>query len=160
MGKKSSIPFAGGNQYAIQMYDYATQIGQLDHVSHKLERLNEINLLRNKGVKFSEKNLVFATKDTNGKVVWLEKGNDKSGLKHIVNKHAKDFNDVYGVKKKDIPGFVKNLVSSGNLLNERLVIKDGKPGFERIYEYNNKHFTVSGIGTNGYIVSVYPVRRK
>ena len=160
MGKKLSIPFAGGNQYAIQMYDYATQIGQLDHVNHKLERLNEITLLKNKGVKFSEKNLVFATKDTNGKVVWLEKGNDKSGLKHIVNKHAKDFYYVYGVKKKDIPGFVKNLVSSGSLLNERLVIKDGKPGFERIYEYNNKHFTVSWIGTNGYIVSVYPVRRK
>ena len=33
-------------------------------------------------------------------------------------------------------------------------------GFEEYDEYNNKHFSVSGIGTNGYIVSVYPVRRK
>ena len=160
MGKKVSMSFASGAQYALQMYDYATQIGQLGKINHKLERLSEITLLKNKGVKFSEKDLVFATKDSNGKVVWLEKGSKKSGLKHIVNKHAKDFKKVYGVKKKDIPGFVKNLVSSGNLLNERLVIKNGKPGFERIYEYNNKHFSVSGIGTNGYIVSVYTVRRK
>lgn len=29
-----------------------------------------------------------------------------------------------------------------------------------IDEYDNKHFTVSGIRINGYTVSVYPIRRK
>ena len=41
-----------------------------------------------------------------------------------------------------------------------LAIENGKSGFERIYEWiQNKHFSVSGIGTNGYIVSLYPIRR-
>ena len=29
MGKKVSMSFASGAQYALQMYDYATQIGQM-----------------------------------------------------------------------------------------------------------------------------------
>ena len=125
-----------------------------------MERLSEIALLKNSGVKFNEKNIVFATRDNKGMVVWLETGNKNSGLQHIIANHGTDFQNVYGVEKKNIPGFIKNLVSSGHVLNERVVMKNGKPGFERIYEYDNKHFTVSGIGINGYIVSVYPIRRK
>lgn len=159
MGRKDTVPFVSGPQFEIQMYDYATQIGQFKDIAHQIKKASEVEMLKKAGVKFNEKDVVFAIKDKRGNLLWLETGNDKAGLKHIVKNHKNDYQAVYGVGEKDIPGFIKNLLSSGNLLGERRVIKNGKKGFERTYEYDNKHYTVAGIGENGFIVSVYPFRR-
>ena len=138
MGKKVSMSFASGAQYALQMYDYATQIGQLGKINHKLERLSEVTLLKNKGVKFSEKDLVFATKDSNGKVVWLEKGSKKSGLKHIVNKHAKDFKKVYG--ETAIPyGTYRVVITYSNAFQKKLPEILNVPLYEGIRIHTGNH---------------------
>lgn len=42
-------------------------------------------------VKFNAADVLFVTKDKSGQMIWLEKGNDLAGLKHILNKHADDF---------------------------------------------------------------------
>lgn len=36
----------------------------------------------------------------------------------------------------------------------------GKTGYERDYYYNGKYFVVTGIGTNGFLVSAYPKKYK
>ena len=38
MGKKVFVKFASRTQFAIQMYDYATQVGQTNHINSKMGR--------------------------------------------------------------------------------------------------------------------------
>lgn len=92
--------------------------------------------------------------------MWLEKGNSGAGLQHIIERHEQDYKNVYKVSKQEIPNFVKNIVSGGKILKETKVTKKGKPGIERVYEYNNQHYTLLALGTNGFIISMYPIERK
>ncbi|WP_228478991.1 hypothetical protein [Listeria seeligeri] len=100
------------------------------------------------GVKYNPEDVVMITKAPDGKLLWLEKGNDKVGLKHIVNGHAADF-EAKGIK--DIPSF----------LNEVLKAKPIKTGVGKNGPFAD--YLVDGVkyrvayGTNGFIVSFYPI---
>lgn len=50
-----------------------------------------MNELKNSGVKYTEKDVVLVAKNYDGKLLWLQKGNKLSGLKHIEKRHQKDF---------------------------------------------------------------------
>ena len=67
-----------------------------------------ITELKEKGIKFTEKDIIFITRDKTGQIVWLEKGNSSAGLEHILNG-------------------------------------------------NGKYCVMTGIGSNGFIVTAYPV---
>lgn len=116
-------------------------------------------------VKFCEKDVLFVTKDQSGQTIWLENGNENVGLKHILygNKekvgHKKDFEKAFNVKEVDIPNFLKEFMTNGKIISNKLKSIGTIQGFERIYEYNGKYVVVSGIGTNGFIVSAYPRRK-
>lgn len=112
-------------------------------------------ILREMGVKFNEEDLVFLTKDKQNQTVWLEKGNDFRGLKHITTEHTDHFRDEFGVKQGDIPSFLQNVLRNGTLVRSRIVYKGGKPGYEKIYKWGNKYILFA-IGTNGFIVTAYP----
>jgi len=45
-------------------------------------------------------------------------------------------------------------------LSNKIVVHNGKQGYTRIYDYGGKYYIVSGIGTNGFIVSAYPVGKE
>lgn len=47
--------------------------------------------------------------------------------------------------------------SDGQVVSNTLKITNGRQGFERIYYYDGKHYVLTGIGTNGFIVSAYPI---
>ena len=32
-------------------------------------------------------------------------------------------------------------------------------GYERVYEHSGKYYAMTGIGTNGFILSAYPIRK-
>ncbi|PZF90415.1 hypothetical protein C1903_03835 [Listeria ivanovii] len=64
------------------------------------------------------------TKNTDGKLLWLEKGNGKADLKHIIDGHAVDF-DARGIQ--DIPSF----------LNETLKMNPIKIGIGKNGPYVN-----------------------
>ena len=78
----------------------------------------------------------------------VRKGNEQSGLKHIVNSHAINFSDR-GIT--DIPAFLNRVVSTNP-------IKTGSnaKGLFAEYVVNGNKYRVA-YGTNGYIVSFYPV---
>lgn len=105
--------------------------------------------LKNSGVKYTEKDVVLVAKNYNGKLLWLEKGNESSGLKHIEKRHQKDFGENTNVK---------------DLLMKILPLKPLKH-FSRkkgkkladiyLYKKNSKLYLVA-YGDNGYIVSFYP----
>ena len=90
------------------------------------------------------------TKDHNGKIIWMEKGNNKSGLEHIIDKHGREFNGK-GISNSDIPNYILEAVYQGNVVGTQ-----GKRNPRTIYEiiYNGKKQRVAvQVGNNGYIVS-------
>ena len=54
--------------------------------------------------KVQSDDIVTIGKTTDGKLVWLEEGNDNAGLKHILERHEKEF-EAKGIE--DIPDLFK-----------------------------------------------------
>ena len=47
--------------------------------------------MKNKNINFTKERIVFAARLENGNHIFLEKGNSKSGLIHIIERHGDDF---------------------------------------------------------------------
>ena len=108
-------------------------------------------------VKINVKDVVFTAKDSSGQIVWLEKGNSSAGLTHIM-KHETDFIAKHNIKKGHLLSHLKNVVSKGKVISSREVrLPNGRKGLEKIYLYKGKYYTLGAIGTNGFIVSMYPL---
>lgn len=108
------------------------------------------------GYKINPSDVIGITKDSSGKIIWLEKGHigDKpSGLAHIMDSHESNFN-AKGIASSDISDFVLTAVSKG-----RIIGYQGKGTGRPIYEieYNGKTYHVAvTVGDNGYIVGANP----
>ena len=114
------------------------------------------------GKKINPKKVIFITRDPNGRIVWLEEGMTKkeaeamdrtpAGLRHILEGHAKNFQDL-GVKREDIPKFLKSLIQRGEIIGRRNggVVYRNPAGAE-------KTPIEILISANGYIVTAFPLR--
>ncbi len=142
------IGYQRGQSYENSSTDIALEDHDTELVTETL-----IQELRSRGVKFSEENVVMVTHQSDGQLLWLEKGNGSVGLQHIIQRHAADLKESFGVEKPDIPLFIKNVVEHARIVSNR--IRNG--GFERIYDYNGSYYVASGIGTNGFIITIYPM---
>lgn len=123
-----------------------------------------ISELKSKNVKISESDVKFVTRDKTGQIVWLEKGNAGAGLKHILDGngatkgHAEDFQRAFGISRSEIPAYIERVVTNGTVVDNKLKPIGTRMGYERTYYYNGEYHVVTGIGTNGFIVSAYPKR--
>lgn len=90
----------------------------------------------------------MVTKTADGKLLWLENGSSSAGLKHIVNGHAADFT-AKGIS--DIPRFLNQ-----TLQNAPINTGMGAGGPFADYMINGTTYRVA-YGTNGFIVSFYPI---
>lgn len=122
------------------------------------KRKDLINELKQRNEKFAEENIVFIDRDSSGKIIWLEKGNQNAGLEHILHGnpakgtkgHEADFLKAFGVSKDQLPAFLQNAIKSGNY-----TVIDGA----RIYSIPNYDKSLSIIiGDNGFIVTAFPCR--
>jgi len=104
--------------------------------------------LEDSGVKYNPDKVVIITKTPDGKLMWLEIGDSKSGLKHIVDNHATNFADR-GVK--NIPEFLND-----TLKTKPIKTGQGAKGPFADYSVGGVMYRVA-YGTNGYIVSFYPI---
>lgn len=116
-----------------------------------------IEELEKKGVKLNREEILFITKDADGQIIWLEIGTPSAGLEHIIQRHGSDFMDKHGVCEEDIPKHLKEIFSNGTIEYTRTVNKNGHLGFEKLYRYKEQYYLLSGVGTNGFIVSAYPI---
>lgn len=115
-----------------------------------------VKQLQSKGTKISKKDVVAITKDKNGRIVWLEKGKsgpNGSGLKHIIEKHAKEFQQQ-GISKKEIPQYLMHAVKHGKIVGYQGRDKS-RPIYEFTYEGKKRRVAIT-IGSNGYIVGANP----
>lgn len=125
-----------------------------------------IKELERNGVKFTKENIVFITKDQTGQIVWLETGNKSAGLSHILDGdgitsgHAADFERAFGVSREQIPNYLEKVIRYGTVVDNKIVKRGSREGYERTYYYDGKHYVVTGIGTNGFVISAYPKKKK
>lgn len=135
--------------------------GERSHVAEEL-----IADLEKNGIKFTKEDIVFITKDETGQTVWLETGDSSAGLKHILDGngqtpgHAVDFERAFGVSRDQLPSYLEKVISKGTVIDNKLVKKGSCEGYERTYYYEGNYYVITGIGTNGFVVSAYPKRRK
>ena len=95
----------------------------------------------------------------------FRKGTKKGGLRHILDGngkthgHASDFQKAFGVSRQSVPGYIKTVVTKGKLVSSKtILVGGGRLGYERVYYYNGGYHLLTGIGTNGFIVTAYPVK--
>ena len=109
-----------------------------------------------RGDKISEKDVVFITKDKNGKIVWLEKGKLKSEsskpsvLKHIIEKHTSELKKN-GISINRIPELIKKAVEEAKIVGISGV---DRPVYETTFNKRIVHLAIT-IGDNGYIVGIH-----
>ena len=104
--------------------------------------------------KFIKEDIIFIAKNKMGRVVWLEKGNDRAGLTHIILRHRSDFKKTFNLNENEIAGFLYDVVEKGNVISE-YTSKNGT-GVDTIYDYGGNYFTFIGMGSNGFIVTAFP----
>ena len=108
----------------------------------------------NSGEKIYPDKVVMITRTTSGKIVWMEEGNSSSGLKHIIDRHSKEFNGK-GIANSDIPNYVLEALYQNNPIGTQGKRTPPRTIYE--FEYNGKKQKIAiQVGTNGYIVSANP----
>ncbi len=133
------------------------KISLRDEIDAIIKKDPLLKQLVDSNVKINLKEVVFTAKDKSGQVVWLEKGDQDVGLTHIM-KHESDFVAKHNISKGQLTPHLKNVVSKGKVVSSRLVtLHNGRKGLEKIYLYKGKYYTLGAIGTNGFIVSMYPI---
>ena len=126
--------------------------GNSDILKTKVQRNEQLmKELAESGVKYSPDDVIMLAKTKDGKLLWLETGNEKNGLRHIIKEHSTDFQKrgVY-----DIPEFLERTLEM-----EPIKIGSNARGYYANYVVDGKKYKVI-YGFNGYIVSFYPVKMK
>lgn len=123
-----------------------------------------VDELRKNKVKFNRKDMVFIARDKTGQIIWLERGNRLAGLSHLSKPdpkgrtHLEQLMKRFHVDENEIPGLIRDISTKGKLISNKLVYVAGHSGYERIYMYLG-HKVLFAIGSNGFIVSVYPTNK-
>jgi filamentous hemagglutinin family protein len=105
------------------------------------------------GVKFTPQNVIATGKNANGQVVFLETGNTKSGLAHIIEEHGSQFAQM-GISEAEIPSVVMKAVTEGKLIGYQ-GSGTGRPIYEITINGQPQRIAVT-VGSNGYIVGANP----
>ena len=109
----------------------------------------------NSGKKFNYNEVVAITKNSDGKLIWLEIGKEtggkgSSGLRHIES-HASQSADV-GIEKEELPEFIITAVSEGKIIGTQGRTRNV---YEIVYKGKNQRVAID-VGSNGYIVGANP----
>ncbi|MDI2111769.1 hypothetical protein [Commensalibacter nepenthis] len=126
------------------------EFDDFDNNGGEYENINQSYLdeMAANGVKFSPDKIVRVEKLEDGRIVFLEKGNDKSGLQHIIEEHGSQFAGK-GVSESEIPDLIMET------LKGKPVGYQGKGTGRPIYEItiNGKRERIAiTTSSNGYIV--------
>ena len=78
----------------------------------------------------------FITKDKSGQTVWLETGTSAAGLKHIIEHHADDYKNAFGISVNDIPPYINKVIKNGEIVKSI----DNKKGYTKVYKYDSKYY--------------------
>lgn len=108
-----------------------------------------INELVSKGTKITPPDVVAATRMPDGNIALVERGNSKSGLQHIIERHGAEFAQA-GIPEGKIPDFLTQALKNGKLVGQQ-GRRGGRPIYEVSYEGKTLRVAIT-VGSNGYIV--------
>lgn len=116
-----------------------------------VRRLRLVAELKDNDVKFSLDKIERIERLPDNRIVFLEKGDDKSGLQHIVNRHKGDF-EKQDINESQIPDVIMEALQRGERVGTQ---RDGE--IYRIAINGKTRHILIVVGKNGYIVTAYPV---
>lgn len=105
------------------------------------------------GVKHDPDKVILIGKNGDGKIIFLESGNAKAGLQHVMD-HADQFADI-GVPREKVGQFVFDAATTGKIVGYQGK-GAGRPIFEFLFEGQPYKVAVT-VGNNGFIVGANPV---
>ena len=117
-----------------------------DKVSQIATKNNLLKQLSQNGVKNTTENVVGIGKNSTGKIIFLETGNAKAGLIHILQEHGKEFTQA-GIAQKDIPKFLMQAALNGKVVD----MQKTRPIFETVFNGVKQRVAIT-ISNNGFIV--------
>ena len=116
--------------------------------------------MKKEEIKFSKAKIIFAARLENGRKVFLETGNNDSGLQHIAQNNASQFEANFGVKPNQLGGFLHDAIAKGKLVTSfQYNDPHGREGYRIVHYWKGEHVVVYGISGNGYISTAF-VRNK
>lgn len=107
-----------------------------------------------KGEKISPDKVVLITREPSGRIVWLEEGDARAGLQHIIDRHGHEFNGK-GIANADIPSFVLEAIHQGNIVGTQGKKDPPRMIYEFIYNGVKQRIAVQ-VADNGFIVGANP----
>ena len=123
-------------------------------MTDEVEREELIAQLRASGVKHNPDDILGIARLSDGKIVFLEIGNDGAGWQHIRKEHAENF-AARGIPENQIIDAVMAAVINGRIL--------GNQGRSRtVYEIELNgaiQYISVQVASNGYIVGANPTRK-
>jgi filamentous hemagglutinin len=123
-------------------------------LTDEVEREELIAQLRASGVKHNPDDILGIARLSDGKIVFLEIGNDGAGWQHIRKEHAENF-AARGIPENQIIDAVMAAVINGRIL--------GNQGRSRtVYEIELNgaiQYISVQVASNGYIVGANPTRK-
>lgn len=158
MGKVTNLKILNGStfsgQMSVEQYKYSEKI---EEIKRKLLEEELFNILESQNADIVVKESIFIVKDKDGQLVWIDSGNSNAGMKHIIDRHSIDFYCKYGIKKSELPEFLRTLVEKGEITDSKKTqLGNGHFRIDKIYKYKNKYVVVGGLGDNGFLVTAYP----
>lgn len=132
----------------------ASKLGNIiTEANTKASLLKEMS---SQGIKYTPENIVQVAKNADGKIVFLETGNSKAELQHIIGEHAKDFANI-GVSEAQIPSVVMKAVAEGKIVGYQGKGK-GRPIYETVIN-GEVHRLAITVSSNGFMVGANPAGR-
>nr|WP_271126138.1 hypothetical protein [Dryocola boscaweniae] len=132
----------------------ASKLGNISiEANTKASLLKEMT---SQGIKYTPENIVQVAKNADGKIVFLETGNSKAGLQHIIGEHAKDFANI-GVSEALIPSVVMKAVAEGKIVGYQGK-GTGRPIYETVIN-GEVHRLAITVSSNGFMVGANPAGR-
>ena len=118
------------------------------------EREGLLAELAHKGVKHTPEDVLKIGRTVGGQIVFLETGDSRAGLQHIVDRHAADFAGRE-ITRDQIPDAVLHAVTSGKVVGEVSYGRNRRWVYE--FEYVGKTQRIAvGVSSNGFIVTAHP----
>ncbi len=123
-------------------------------MTDEVEREELIAQLRASGVKHNPDDILGIARLSDGKIVFLEIGNDGAGWQHIRKQHAENF-AARGIPENQIIDAVMAAVINGRILGNQ-----GRSRTVYEIEFNGAIQYISvEVASNGYIVGANPTRK-
>ena len=150
------IPVAGGGIAAGILQAIRALLGRLGRgrrtpTPPPTTRQALIDELRRRGISHTPEAIVRIERMPNGSIVFLERGNARAGLQHILERHGSQFAQ-WGVGPNQVPALIFRVLREGVVVGTR--------GAGTIYRVTidgtTRHILVVR-GNNGFIVTAHPI---